>query len=367
MTTGRANRKRPPSRRAEEMEGPQVEVERTGPPNRRRWTAQMIALLGKASDDDVAAKLRIPRYSVVQERRRRRIAAFRPRRKLEWTDRALALLGTASDREVAAEIGFDPTVVRRKRHVLGIPPFHPPPYPQVERNWLPREDRILGTLSDKVAAARIGCSRVLVSLRRRHLGIPAFGRAPLPFRWTRRWLSRLGKEPDNRLAGDMGVSRKIVAEKRAELGIPAVRDARKVALTPELRRLLRQPSAIVRRRTGLGETTISALRRRLGIPPPRRSSEALWTRKSIERLGKVRDGELARELGVGVSTVSRRRKKAGIPSWRPSRRPLQRKPRLAALERDRLATSLVPAKRRPTRRRKGPAGRRRRNRREVCH
>lgn len=313
--------KEPRSRRAAEKEGPAVEVLRTGPRNRRRWTPRMVRRLGAASDEDIARELGISLTSVSRERRRRGIATFRPRRSdFEWTDRALRLLGAASDHEVAAELGISYSIVNRKRRILGISSFHPPPHRKAERRWLPWEEKLLGAMSDAKVAKRIGCSVLSVSLRRRQLGIPRFGRLPAPIRWTRRWLSKLGKVTDRALAREMGVSVSAVVQRRRLLGIPARYEKRVVAMTPALRRLLREPNIVVERRTGLKTDTIVKLRKEHGIPPPPAFRDRPWTRAAMKRLGKVPDAQLARELGVCMSAVRGRRLRAGIPAFRPWRR-----------------------------------------------
>jgi hypothetical protein len=281
----------------------------------------MVGRLGEASDEDVARELVLSLTSVSRERRRRWIPSFRPRRRdFEWTDRALRLRGTASDHEVAAELGVSYSIVNRKRRILGIPSFHPPPHRKAERRWLRREEKLLGTVSDAKVAKLLGCSVLSASLRRRQLGIPRFGRLAIPIRWTHRWLARLGKVTDKALALEMGVSVSAVVQRRRLLGSPARYEKRVVEMTPELRRLLREPNIVVERRTGLKTDTIVKLRREHGIPPPPAFRDRPWTKGARRKLGKVPDGQLARELGVRMSAVRGRRLRAGIPAFRPWRR-----------------------------------------------
>lgn len=311
----------PRSRRAAEKEGPRVAVERTAPRNSIRWTADKVRRLGKASDAEVARRLRVSLTVVERERRRRGIAAFRPRRRpFVWNARALALLGMASDREVAAELGVPHGTVNRKRRILGIPSFRPPPHTKSVKAWRPREEAMLGTKSDHDLARQLGCSVAAVSIRRRTLGIPAFGRVAVPVRWTKRWLRRLGKLSDAALARQMGVALITVNRKRRALGIPVGYAQGAVVFTPELRRLLREPNTVVRRRTGLKAETIRRLRAEHGIPSPPTFHDKPWTKRALARLGKIPDAKLAHELGVCTSAVRGRRLRAGIPASRPWRR-----------------------------------------------
>jgi hypothetical protein len=250
--------------------GSRIRIEREGPANTTRWTDAMVRRLGKEADATAARRFGLSRTVVAHERRRRGIAPFDPRRKpFVWTRRALALLGTMSDRDVGAELGVTHGTVGTKRRVLGIAPFHAPPHLKFVRAWRRREEALLGTMSDRELAERLGCSTPAVSQRRRELGIPAFRPQAAPIRWTRRRLARLGKVSDESLAREMGVTMIAVNFKRRRLGIPPFREVGKVVLSPELRRLLRQPTSVVRRRTGLEARTIARLRTEHGIQPPR--------------------------------------------------------------------------------------------------
>lgn len=251
-------------------EGQRIRIEREGPANTTRWTDGMVRRLGKEADATVARRFGLSRTVVAHERRRRGIAPSDPRRKpFVWTRRALALLGTLSDRDVGAELGVTHGTVGTKRRVLGIAPFHPPPHLKFVKVWRRREEALLGTMSDRELAERLRCSTPAVSQRRRELGIPAFRPQAAPIRWTRRRLSRLGKVSDESLAREMGVTMIAVNFKRRRLGIPPFREVGRVVLSPELRRLLGQPTSVVRRRTGLEARTIARLRSEHDIPPPR--------------------------------------------------------------------------------------------------
>src|SRR5690606_20160112 len=74
---------------------------------RKAWPARLAKLLGKVFDSDLARRARVSVEAVRAERRRRGIAPFAPQRgPIEWTDAMEALLGEATDREVAAELGI---------------------------------------------------------------------------------------------------------------------------------------------------------------------------------------------------------------------------------------------------------------------
>ena len=87
-------------------------------------------------------------------------------------------------------------------------------------NWTPERDAALGTEVDEQIAARIGCSRQAVALRRRKLGVPPFRLHVRPRRrWTQHELAALdGEESDERLAARLARTVAAVRSKRRQLG-----------------------------------------------------------------------------------------------------------------------------------------------------
>jgi DNA-binding CsgD family transcriptional regulator len=209
--------------------------------------------------------------------------------------------------------------VSRKRRLLGIPSYHPPPHDALTVEWTAEGEALLGKMSDQRAAEALGVSRVAVAAHRRELGIAAFGRQPVKIRWTRKQLGALGGRSDRELAERLGVSKASVTKKRLELGIPAFSESRRVVITRELRRLLGLPPSVARRKTGLKFDTIRKLRDRLGIAAPR-LIDVPWTKAALAKLGKLPDARLAADLGVDLSAVRGRRIQRGIPPFRAWRR-----------------------------------------------
>ena len=82
-----------------------------------------------------------------------------------WTKEQTAVLGTASDEEIAERIGRTPNAVRVMRTQFGIPKWD-------GNRWLPEHLALLGTLPDEEIAQRIGRSVSAVAQKRVKLGIP---------------------------------------------------------------------------------------------------------------------------------------------------------------------------------------------------
>jgi hypothetical protein len=276
-------------------------------------------------DPVLAKKARLSLSTVAKERRRRGIPPCqRKRPAIEWTPEMVAVLGTDSDPNVGAMLRIPPWSVRRKRTLLGIPPYTPPPAgANPGHDWSPREIALLGTMPDQKLADRLGIGVGAVAHKRQVLHISPAKPKPRPIRWTKTMLSLLGEHPDSEVGRRYGISTSRVKLKRRALGIAAHTDQRAVVRTPELIALLRLPSTVVRQRTGLKWDTIRQLRHEYGIEAPT-YFEVRWPPEVIARLGTVPDAEIARERGISCHRVSSKRRSLGIPPpqrawqrWRP--------------------------------------------------
>ena len=87
-----------------------------------------------------------------------------------FTPKEDALLGTASDAEIAERIGRHPASVQARRLRLGLRKGNQ----RQRRPWTPEEDALLGTASDTEIAARLNRHIGTVCIRRQKLGIPNF-------------------------------------------------------------------------------------------------------------------------------------------------------------------------------------------------
>jgi hypothetical protein len=90
-----------------------------------------------------------------------------------WTAEQLALLGTDRDSAVAARLGRSPNAVALRRRALGVPAFGGR---AGGRGWTKPELRLLGTDSDEAVAKRIGRTPGAVTQRRCAVGIAAAAR-----------------------------------------------------------------------------------------------------------------------------------------------------------------------------------------------
>ncbi len=125
----------------------------------------------------------------------------------------------------------------------------------------------LGTDKDAALAVRWGTTAKTVSLKRKELGVPAFGHV----RWSGAMLARLGRELDAELAREWGISKASVIAKRQELGVASVGAAtgakgRRFAWTDEAVALLGTDSdAVIAGLLGLSRLTVYNARISRGI------------------------------------------------------------------------------------------------------
>ncbi len=174
-----------------------------------------------------------------------------------------ACIGKMSDREVARRFGPGASSVRRYRHSIGIPEFHP------EDIELPTElIEQLATRTNYQLAQEFGVSIKRIKRKRGKLRIqePKTARErfkPLEDIWTNEAIAMLGQMPDTEVADRLDISNFPVKKKRHELGIQTYKRPLP-EITPEI----------------------------------------------ASAFGVVSDAELARQLGVSVNYIRKARIKA---------------------------------------------------------
>jgi hypothetical protein len=89
------------------------------------WQPEEDQLLGMMPDAEVAKKTGRKTNAVIKRRLRLCILNRAPARHV-WTPGEVALLGTMSDRQLAEQIGCSKYVVTFKRRTLKIPTYHSP-------------------------------------------------------------------------------------------------------------------------------------------------------------------------------------------------------------------------------------------------
>ena len=199
--------------------------------------------------------------SVDLKRRSLGIPAFRPARApFKWGSEALALLGKASDPEIARRLGIDPRSVQRKRALLRIPAIQESGRPVVRNSRLLR---LLRTLPSSEIRRQTGLPFETTKRLRDELGIT--GPPACPLRWTPAAVARLGREPDRHIARDLGITPAAVHGKRERLGIPPWVEMRRWKAR-ELSWLGKAPDEEVARRLGRTSFAVRYRRSRMGIP-----------------------------------------------------------------------------------------------------
>lgn len=177
---------------------------------RRIFTAKEDALLGKASDKEIAEAT--GRYASAIWTRRKRLGIVNPKSTYNWTPEQIALLGTASDDVIAEQTGRSLSSVANKRCRLKIVKFVEK---KTEFQWTPDKVALLGTMPDTCVAKKINKSCDFIRDYRLSLGIPVYRT------WTSEQISLLGTETDSCIGKQIGKSQQAVTEKRLSLGIPS--------------------------------------------------------------------------------------------------------------------------------------------------
>lgn len=237
-------------------------------PNRYPWSKARLKLLGKMPDVVLARRIGLHLDTVKEERRRRKIPAFRPRLpSIQWTRQMENRLGTDFDSVIAEGLGLPTHCVRRKRQDLGITAYGESfvrSSPHAFR-WTKQQIALLGKESDRKVAKRLGLVVPTVWRKRVQLGI----RALTPKQhidWTKARSALLGKLSDQGLAKRWGAKAETIARKRTELGIEPFVRTTPPRPTRLLKAILRLPVHEICRRYRVSTETIKRLRRELGIP-----------------------------------------------------------------------------------------------------
>lgn len=119
-----------------------------------------------------------------------------------WTPEEVALLGTMSDKDVAVKLGVTSANVQASRYSRGIPSFNRRGRP-TQIVWTAEMDALLGTVTDLEAATRLNVSISSIKTRRKALGHPPLRK--LGPAWQPEWSVLLGTMPDVELAEKLGV------------------------------------------------------------------------------------------------------------------------------------------------------------------
>ena len=125
-------------------------------------------------DEKLASRLGLSVQTVALKRRALGISPFGEHVPLAWDKASRALLGRLSDRAVAGKLGSKLSAVQSARERFGIPRW-------TRFDWSPARLAALGRFFDRELAARWGVSSRTVWLKRRALGI-----APADPRWRKR-------------------------------------------------------------------------------------------------------------------------------------------------------------------------------------
>jgi len=170
-----------------------------------------------------------------------------------------------------------------------------------DRLWTAKEERLLGTKTDRDVAKALKRLVGAVSTRRHLKKIPCVRPAPRP--WTRAEFRLLGKVSDREIARRTGHSLRSVKAKRRESGI-SVRLASRWWRPEEDQLLGTKP-----------DKEIAAWIKR--IPPAiKRPPQRKWTRAEDRLLGSASDAAIGRKLERSAVSVQLRRLRLKLPSHR---------------------------------------------------
>ncbi len=138
-------------------------------PKKHWWKAEDDKLLGLRPDAQVAMLLGVSEGTVRHRRNQLRISLparlWKVTPPKPWPAEEIAMLGKATDAQLARRLGRSVTSVKTRRLRLGIA--------SSRHRWTPEQDALLAKFPDQTLARRLGCSVKAIQARREGLGIPA--------------------------------------------------------------------------------------------------------------------------------------------------------------------------------------------------
>lgn len=268
----------------------------------RILSAEAKQLLGKVTDLQWGEMFGMSRGGARAIRLKHGISSWRvSSREATWTPERLALLGTATDREVAAQLGMKAHSVTKARSVREIPSHFP------FKRWSEAEVEMLGAEPDWIVAECLGVPIGKVRDARRLRRIPAW--TP----WTEHFVQQLGRVSDGELAEQMGIRKERVRAERIRRGVPRLSDQN--PLEGHLEELGQAPDSEIAARYGVTMHSVAKERQRHGIPSNR--SRNAWTKEEVALLGKFSDAAVAKMTGRNRAGVKMERHNRRIPGIDP--------------------------------------------------
>lgn len=186
------------------------------PPKKGRkydWNKKIINKMGKCSDRDLAIEFNIPKALISTKRRQLGIAVYAAATSVEWTATMLKQLPLMAPPFFAQSFKVDLPVVQKKLDELNVTPH------QGSKRWLDEELALIGTNTDSNIAKLLGLSSTLIRLKRHEMGVASFRRSG-PFNWQPEHIKLLGKYTDTEIGYKLGLNPSAVGKMRKHLKIP---------------------------------------------------------------------------------------------------------------------------------------------------
>jgi len=230
---------------------------------RRDWTAGEDALLGKHTDSEVARRLNRTYGSVQSRRLALKISCANPQF-TRWTAEEDGWLSVVPDEIISQRTKRSLCSIERRKRKL-----FPEKYKSTKGApfWSKAEIRLLGTMTDRELAKKLGRTYRSVEVKRRKMGISVMAIRP-QFKWTAQRNKMLLTHSDRHLAHLWKCSAKILRCQRRALGIPAIKKD-KAWTQREDRLLWLYGNRDAAKRTGRTAGAVNARRSLLGAPDSR--------------------------------------------------------------------------------------------------
>ncbi|WP_455564356.1 hypothetical protein [Akkermansia massiliensis] len=259
--------------------------------SRVKYESEFIAALGQIPDLECAKRFGYSNSKVARIRKKLGIAPYqgprkpykprdpnRPRKKKEYPEELIQMLGKTPDDEIAKKFGYSRAGIALIRKKMGIPSFSDTKFPKVKREEMLS---MLGKFPDSEIAEKFGISLNFVAWNRRKLKISQAPYSPINDSDKDMILNLLGRVSDLKIAKKTGYSVYAIKKFREQNKINPFSKSILERFPPDQRKKLlsmlgKVSDSVIAEKFNITNEAVRRIRIRMNVP-------ALREKKSLQK------------------------------------------------------------------------------------
>lgn len=244
----------------------------------------------------------------------------KPRKKKEYPEELINMLGKASDDEIAKKFGYSGSGIALIRKKMGIPSFSNTKFPKEKREEMLS---MLGKFPDSEIAEKFGISLEVVAWNRRKLKINLL-RSGIKKEDESMILELLGRISDLKIAKKTGYSVYTIKKFREQHKINPFNKNILERFAPDQRKKLismlgKVHDRVIAEKFNITHETVRRIRKKMHVPALREEKSLQETIEGNEYmkslLGTMTDKDVANKTGKSIQVIGKARRKLNIPSF----------------------------------------------------